>query len=45
MNAGMENAINSVVVEFNTGSENVIAIDVVFQRDGLKHVIWVAKEA
>ena len=43
MNAGMENAINSVVVEFNTGSENVIAIDVLF-KEADSSTIYVAKK-
>lgn len=43
MNAGMENAINSVVVEFDTGSENVTAIDVVFKEMD-SSTIWVAKK-
>jgi hypothetical protein len=42
-NGGMENAINNVVVEFNTGSENVIAIDVVFKEMD-SNTIWVAKK-
>ena len=43
MNAGMENAINSVVVEFNTGSENVVGIDVVFKESD-SSTIYVAKK-
>lgn len=43
MNAGMENAINSVVVDFNTGSENVVGVDVVFKEMD-SNVIWVAKK-
>jgi hypothetical protein len=42
-NGGMENAINNVVVEFNTGSENVIAIDMVFKEMD-SNTIWVAKK-
>jgi hypothetical protein len=43
MNAGMENAINSVVVEFDTGNANVIGIDIVFKEMD-SNVIWVAKK-
>jgi hypothetical protein len=43
MNAGMENAINSVVVEFNAGSENVIGIDIVFKEMD-SSTIYVAKK-
>ena len=43
MNAGMENAINSVSVEFNTGVSNVVGIDVVFKEMD-SNVIWVAKK-
>ena len=43
MNAGMENSINSVVVNFNTGSENVVGIDVVFKESD-SSTIYVAKK-
>lgn len=43
MNAGMENAINSVVVEFDTGNANVVGIDVVFKEMD-SSTIWVAKK-
>jgi len=43
MNAGMENAINSVVVDFNTGGPNVTGVDVVFKEMD-SNVIWVAKK-
>ena len=43
MNGGMENSINSVVVEFDTGSSNVVAIDVVFKEMD-SNTIWVAKK-
>ena len=43
MNAGMENAINSVVVEFDTGNANVIGIDIVFKEMD-SSTIWVAKK-
>ena len=43
MNGGMENSINSVVVEFDTGGSNVVAIDVVFKEMD-SSTIWVAKK-
>jgi hypothetical protein len=43
MNAGMENAINSVVVEFNVGGSNVVGVDVLFKEMD-SNVIWVAKK-
>ena len=43
MNAGMENAINSVSVAFNTGDSNVVGVDVLFKEMD-SNVIWVAKK-
>ena len=43
MNAGMENAINSVVVDFNTGGPNITGVDVVFKEMD-SNVVWVAKK-
>ena len=43
MNAGMENAANSVVVEFNVGGSNVVGVDVLFKEMD-SSVIWVAKK-
>jgi len=43
MNAGMENAANSVVVEFNVGGSNVVGVDVLFKEMD-SNVIWVAKK-
>lgn len=43
MNAGMENSINSVVVEFDTGNDNVVGIDVLFKESD-SSTIYVAKK-